>query len=327
MTDTRTSEAQPLHLLVVIPALNEEMTIVDVIGRIPCEIKGIAHVKVAVVDDGSTDKTADLAREAGAHIIRHSRNKGVGAAFHSGVEYAIESGADLLVNMDGDGQFSPEDIPTLLQPLLDDSADMVTASRFLKKDYWPKMTKVKFHGNRAMSALISFLVGKKFHDVSCGFRAYKRDILLQMNLFGQFTYTQETFLDLSFKGIHILEVPVRIRGTREFGKSRVASNIFKYALQTSKIILRSFRDYKPMVLFGCISLGFLLFGLILAIFLGLHYVFVGSFSPHKWAGFTSGMLFALSAITFVTGLLADMLGRVRRNQERILYIMKRRQNG
>lgn len=312
-----------MRLLVVIPALNEEMTIADVIGQIPREIEGVSRVEVAVIDDGSTDRTADLAREAGAHVISHARNKGVGAAFHSGVEYAIDSGVDLMVNMDGDGQFSATDIPTLLQPLLDGSAEMVTASRFIKKEYRPEMAKIKFYGNRGMSALISFLVREKYYDVSCGFRAYKRDVLLQMNLFGQFTYTQETLLDLSFKGIQIQEVPVRIRGTREFGKSRVASNLFNYAFQTSKIILRSFRDYKPMILFGCIALVFLLLALILAGFLMMHYVSIGTFTPHKWAGFTAGLLLGLSCITFITGLLADMLGRIRKNQERILYMLKK----
>ena len=312
-----------MRLLVVIPALNEEMTIADVIGRIPREIEGVNRVEIAVVDDGSTDRTADLAREAGAHVISHARNKGVGAAFHSGVEYAIDSGADLVVNMDGDGQFSPEDIPTLIRPLLNGSADMVTASRFIKEAYWPEMTKVKFYGNRGMSALISFLVREKYYDVSCGFRAYKRDVLLQMNLFGEFTYTQETFLDLSFKGVKIQEVPVRIRGTREFGESKVASNLFKYAIQTSKIILRSFRDYKPMIFFGVLSLVFFLVGGVLGTFLLSVYLKTGSFSPHKWAGFTAGLLFGLSSITFVTGLLADMLGRVRKNQERILYMLKK----
>ncbi len=323
MKDAKTPDNQRLQLLIVIPALNEEKTIADVINRIPRDIEGVNRIEVAVVDDGSTDRTADLAREADAYVISHARNKGVGAAFHSGVQYAIDSGADLVVNMDGDGQFSPEDIPTLIQPLLDGTADMATASRFINKEYWPQMTKIKFYGNRGMSALISFLTGKKFYDVSCGFRAYKRDVLLQLNLFGKFTYTQESFLDLSFKGIEITEVPVRIRGTREFGKSRVASNLFHYAFQTSKIILRSFRDYKPMILFGCIALGFLLVAMFLTAFLGLHYLRVGTFTPHKWAGFTAGLFYALGSITFVTGLFADMLGRVRKNQERILYMLKK----
>jgi len=318
-----TGEKVDMKVLVIIPALNEEKTIAGVIGQIPRDIKGVDCVEVAVIDDGSSDRTEELAREAGACVLNHALNKGVGAAFHTGVEYAMNCGADLMVNMDGDGQFSPEDIPALIQPLLNGEADMVTASRFIKKDYWPQMTKVRFYGNRAMSALISFLVGKKYHDVSCGFRAYNRDALLHMNLFGQFTYTQETFLDLSFKGIGILEVPVRIRGTREYGQSRVASNLFKYAIQTSKIIFRSFRDYKPMILFGYIALGFFLLALILTVFLGLHYAYTGTFTPHKWAGFTAGLFFGLGSISFITGLLADMLGRVKREQGQILYILKK----
>ena len=313
-----------MELLVLIPALNEEMTISDVIGRIPREIDGVDLVNVAVVDDGSTDRTAELAEGAGAHVIGHRKNMGVGAAFQTGVEYAITTDADLMVNMDGDGQFSPEDIPLLIRPLLDDSADVVTASRFKKKEYWPEMNKVKFYGNRGMSALISFLVGKKYYDVSCGFRAYKREVLLQMNLFGQFTYTQETFLDLSYKDLEIREIPVRIRGTREFGKSRVASNLFKYALQTTKIILRSFRDYKPMVVFGLLSMVFFLAGTALGTFLLTFYIMNGTFSPHKWAGFVSGAFLVLGTLIFIAGMQADMLGRMRRNQERILYLLKKR---
>jgi len=312
-----------MRLLIVLPAFNEEKTIRGVIERIPAHIEGIDDIAVAVVDDGSTDGTADISRRAGALVLAHSKNMGVGSAFRTGVEHALETEADLMVNIDGDGQFSPEDIPVLIRPLLDGEADMVTASRFIEKDYRPQMTRARFYGNRAMSALISFLVGVRYHDVSCGFRGYTRDVLLHMNLFGRFTYTQETFLDLSFKGVKILEVPVQVRGAREFGKSRVASNLFAYAFQTSKIILRSFRDYKPMLLFGFIALVFLMLSAALAAFLGLHYVYTGTLSPHKWAGFAAGLFFGLGAMAFITGLLADMLGRVRRNQEQILYMLKK----
>lgn len=323
VADSQTSEVRSLDLMVVIPALNEEETITEVIRGIPRSISGIGRIRTLVVDDGSTDRTAELARKCGAEVLSFPRNRGVGAAFHRGVQYALDHGADIMVNMDGDGQFSPSDIPALVEPLLNRSSDMVTASRFIDRNLWPRMTKVKFYGNRAMAALVSLLVGKKFFDVSCGFRAYTRDVLLQMNLFGQFTYTQETFLDLSFKGIEIREVPIRVRGVREFGQSRVASNLFRYGIQTVKIIFRSFRDYKPMILFGGISVAFLFLSFALSTFLFVHFFQSGSFTPHKWAGFTAGMFFGLGAIVFVTGLLADMLGRVRRNQERILYIMKK----
>lgn len=316
-----------MKLLVLIPALNEEKTIANVIERIPRRMDRIDSIEVVVIDDGSSDRTAELAARSGAQVISHARNRGVGASFQTGVAYAIDRGADIVVNMDADGQFNPEDIPALVQPISRGEADMVTASRFKDRELWPKMSLVKFWGNRAMSLLISCLTGRKYYDVSCGFRAYSRETLLQMNLFGQFTYTQETFLDISFKGIEIGEIPIRVRGTREFGKSRVASNLFKYALQAFKIIFRSFRDYKPMLVFGGIGAVFFLLALMLAGFLLGHYLLTGAFSPHKWAGFTAGLFFVLGLLTVVTGLLADMMGRIRKNQERILYLLKKNLSG
>lgn len=313
-----------MKLCVVIPALNEAATIADVISRIPRDIEGIDELEVVVVDDGSTDDTVALAEEAGAIVVSHPENQGVGAAFQTGVAKVLELGADYMVNMDGDGQFDPEDIRKILKPLLEDGVEFATASRFKNPEYYPEMSTVKFYGNRFMSALISGLCGTRFYDVSCGFRAYTRDTLLRMNLFGAFTYTQESFLDLSFKGIRVYEVPVKIRGRREFGESRVASNLFRYAIQTSKIIFRSYRDYRPMRLFGFIS-GVLFIGaLFLFVFLMTHYYLHGRFSPHIWAGMTSGALMGLSVLMFMTGLIADMLARMRINQERMLYMLKDR---
>ena len=310
-------------LCVLIPALNESATIADVIARVPRDFAGIDEVAIVVVDDGSTDGTAELAREAGATVVSHVVNKGVGAAFQTGVRQALAMGADYVVNMDGDGQFNPEDIRKLLAPLLEEKAEMATASRFIDPAFHPDMTRVKFYGNQFMSRLISQLCGKRFYDVSCGFRAYTRDTLLRLNLFGAFTYTQETFLDLSFKGVQIQEVPVQVRGTREFGRSRVASNIFKYAFQTSKIIFRSYRDYRPLRLFGGVALFLFIVSAALGLFLLTHYLLNGRFSPHIWAGMTSGALLGLSALAAITGLVADMLARIRINQERMLYLLKK----
>ncbi len=312
-----------MKLMVAIPALNEEKTIANVIGRIPRDLPGIDEIRVVVVDDGSTDKTCELAREAGADVISHGRNIGVGRAFQSAVLAALERRVDFMVNIDGDGQFNPEDIRLIVEPLVAGQADFVTASRFLKQEFIPEMPKVKLYGNHMMSWLVSKLCGRKFFDVSCGFRGYTRDALLRLNLFGDFTYTQETFLDLSFKGLVIREVPVKIRGVREFGKSRVASNLFAYAGRTSKILFRSFRDYKPMIVFGGLAVLLLLVAAALMIFLLVHYFRTGAFTPHKWAGFTAGTLAALSFITLSTGLIADMLGRIRLNQEKMMYMMKR----
>ncbi len=312
------------RLCVVLPALNEEKSIEDVLKAIPRDIPTITDIDIVVVDDGSTDKTSEIAKAQGAHVVRHTTNKGVGAAFRSGVDKAIELGADFMVNIDADGQFDPKDIPTVLQPLLDKEAEFASASRFMKKDFYPVMSKVKFYGNHMMSWLISTLTGKKYYDVSCGFRAYSREVLLRLNLFGDFTYTQETFLDLSMKQILIKEVPIKlVCGTRQFGKSRVASNLWRYAINTSKIIFRAFRDYKPMIVFGSIGAILSLFSFFGFAFIAIRYGLTGHFSPYKWVAMTSGFLAAIGLLVFVTSLIADMLARIRLNQERILYMLKK----
>ncbi len=312
-----------MKLCVIIPALNEEASIGRVVGEVPRKIDRIDEVEVIVVDDGSTDRTAQCAADAGALVLRLPVNRGVGGAIHAGFNRALERGADLVVNLDGDGQFNPADIPKLLAPLLTGEAGLVTASRFLDPELEPEMGALKRYGNYCMSLIISFLTGERYRDVSCGFRAYTQDTLFRMNLHGLFTYTQEAFLDLSFKGVPIKEVPVRVRGTREHGHSRIASNIPYYAFRTSKIIFRSFVDYKPMRVLGSISSVVMLGALVLAGFLLQHYLRTDSFTPHKWAGFTSAALAGMGLLIFITGLLADMISRVRVNQERILYQLRK----
>lgn len=313
-----------MKLCVILPALNEEATIQEVIRRIPREIDGIDEMEIAVIDDGSTDKTAELARAAGATVISHGRNCGVGAAFQTGVEHALSVRTDFMVNMDADGQFDPRDIHKLIHPLVTGQADCATASRFRNKEYIPIMPKIKFYGNLFMSRLVTVLIKKRFYDVSCGFRAYTKDCLMSLNLFGHFTYTHEVILDLCYKGFEIQEIPVRVRGTRKFGKSRVASNLFTYGINTSKIIFRTFRDYRPMLVFGGLAAVLIFLSFALGCFLMIHYIQAGQFTPHKWAGVGSAILLALGTLIFVTGLLADMLGRLRVTQERVLFHLRKR---
>ena len=314
-----------MHLCVIIPALNEEATVGDVIGHVlDTEMPArVTKRTVIVVDDGSTDRTVAVAQDAGARVVSHVDNRGVGAAFRTGLQAALTLGADLLVNIDADGQFNPEDIPRLLAPLLEGKADFATASRFKDPDLVPEMPAVKLWGNRRMSRLISFLVGRRYHDVSCGFRAYTRDTALRLNLWGDFTYTQETFLDLSAKGMQIAEIPARVRGVREVGQSRVARSLVRYARQTSEIIFHAYRDFWPLRFFGVLALVAAMPGLGLIGFLGLHYLRTGRFSPHLWSGFLGGAFIFFALVCLVTGLLASMLKRIRLNQEEILYHLKR----
>lgn len=309
-------------LLVVVPCLNEEKTVAGVVSGIPRQVDGFREVDILVIDDGSSDATASSAREAGADVLRHSSNRGLGVTFGEAVGEALARGAHVMVHIDGDGQFDPADIPRLVEPIVSEQAHMVTASRFMDPELIPEMPAIKRWGNRAVAAIIRLLTGKRYYDVSCGFRAFSRETLLRMNLFGQFTYTQESFLDLTFKNLNILEVPVKVRGVREFGNSRIASSIPRYAARSLKIMLRAFISYRPFRFFAAIALVSFTLGFGALGFLGVHYFRTGAFSPHIWAGFVGGSFCFLGFTTLVTGLIGDMLVRMRMNQEEILYRLK-----
>jgi glycosyltransferase involved in cell wall biosynthesis len=313
-------------LAVIIPAYNEEKSIAQVLDNIPQHIQGVRETQVFVIDDGSKDATARVAREHGATVIAHKSNQGVGSSFRSGLEAALESGADLMVNIDGDGQFLPQEIPLLIQPILDDVADFVPADRFTNPDGSEKqpehMSPVKFWGNQMMSNLISMLSLRKFRDVSCGFRAYSREAMLRLNLSGNFTYTQETFLDLSFKGIRILPVPVTILYFKD-RKSRVARNVIHYAFRTLNIIIRVYRDFYPLRFFFYVGLVPFSIGFLEMIWMGIFFLQTGNFTPYKAVGLTGIYLFTLGLLLFITGFLADMLTRINQNQEKMLYWQKR----
>jgi glycosyltransferase involved in cell wall biosynthesis len=316
--------ARGARLLVGIPCLNEEATIAEVIASIPRDIPGVAQVDILVVDDGSTDSTAARAAAAGARVLSHGTNRGVGVAFQTMLRFAVENGYDALSNIDADGQFDANDIPRLVAPILKGEADFVTGSRFVDRALIPEnMPGVKRWGNERMSALISTLSGRKYHDVSCGFRAYGREALLQLNLHGRFTYTQETFLDLTHKGLRVVEIPVVVKYF-EGRKSRVAGSILTYAMRTSSIIFRIYRDYQPLRFFVGLALSFMLVGAGFASILFGHYLMTGMFTGQIWSGFVGGGLFLVGLLFLILGVVADMLDRIRMNQERILYELKRR---
>ena len=312
-----------MKLVVVIPALNESKTIADVIAGIPREVDGVREVEVVVVDDGSTDDTAEQATNAGADVVSHARQRGVGAAFRTGIGAALQRGAGLIVNIDGDGQFDPADIPELIRPVLAGEADFVTCTRFARKDLVPKMPWVKRLGNRVVCGIVNFVTDHKFTDVSCGFRAYSRDTALRLNLFGDFTYTQETFIDLAGKHVRMTEVPLKVRGVREFGKSRVASSLPRYAAKSLAIMLRAARDLNPMKFFGIIGLAVFGAGCILGAFVLSHWLATGRTSPYTQflTGSAAGLI--LGFLLLVLALIADMLGRQRRIAEELLYLRRK----
>lgn len=313
--------SRPYKILVVIPCLNEETSVGGVISQALELRSAYPRLDVLVVDDGSQDATAERARQYGVVVLSHSTNRGVGSAFHSGATFAIERGYDLLINIDGDGQFNPQDIPKLLAPIIEGRADMATASRFMDPALIPVMPRARRIGNVMMSYLISRLVKQKFYDVSCGFRCYSREALLRLNLHGSFTYTQESFLDLCSKNMRVVEVPVAIKYFPD-RVSRVARSLFRYAGSSGSIIFRAYRDYYPLKFFTYIATGFLVPGVAFGLLFAAHFLITGQFSDYLFAGFISGFLLLLAVLFFVIGIVADMLDRIRGNQERILYMLK-----
>ena len=315
----RNDHGDDLHLLVAIPALNEEQTIEQVVRGIPKDLPGIRSIEAVVVDDGSTDSTGEKAAAAGARVIRHPIPRGVGAAFQSALAYGISRGADLIVSIDADGQFDPADIPALVKPVVSGEADFSTASRFLDPALVPDMPWMKRWGNRMMSRLISQLARQTFYDVSCGMRCYNRRAALHLHLLGRFTYTQEVFLNLAFKQMRVVEVPIRVRGEREHGRSRIAGSLWRYALRTSQIIFRCYRDYHPLRFFGGMAIVLTLPAACLGGFLLQYYLRTGNFTPYKWTGFAAATLLGLAVVMLHMGIIGDMLARHRIYLEELLY--------
>jgi glycosyltransferase involved in cell wall biosynthesis len=295
-----------------------------VIGGIPREIAGVGEISVLVIDDGSRDDTAEQARRAGAQVIRHDLTRGVGAAFQTALVVARESGVEFLVTIDADGQFDPTDIPHVAAPVLAGEADFATGSRFVDPALEPEMPRMKRWGNRQIARIVSGLTGHRFADVSCGMRCYSREALLHLNVLGKFTYTHEVLLDLCFKGLRVVEVPIRVRGEREYGTSRVAGSLLRYAINTSRILIGAYRDYNPLRFFGALALALAVPAVVLELFFLAHYVLVGTFSPHKWAGFGGGGLLVLALLMVFMGMIGDMLNRHRVYLEELLYEQRRR---
>jgi len=311
------------RLLVIMPALNEAESIGGVIREIPEEMEGVDSIEVLVVDDGSIDDTAAVARGAGASVISLHANMGLGVAMQTGIDEAVRRRVDYAVNIDSDGQFDPKDIPKLLAPLLAGRADFASASRFKDKSLVPTMPAVKRWGNWGMSKIVSWICGQSFDDVSCGFRAYTRETMLQLVLSGDFTYTQESFILLAQRNRRIVEVPLTVRGVREKGKSRIASNLFRYAYRTTGIIYSCVRDFTPASVFNAATATLSIIATGFATFFVWHRITAGQFTPHIWAGFLSAFLYGVAFMTFWLGQVALMIARQRRLQERQLYIMRK----
>jgi glycosyltransferase involved in cell wall biosynthesis len=311
-----------LKVLIAIPALNEEATLGSVLSALPASLGGVESLDVLVVDDGSTDGTVQAARAGGARVVSHRRNLGLGEAFNTAVTEALRTGADALVTVDADGQFDPAQIPDLLEPLASGRADVVTGSRFLNGGRPQTMPRLRYWGNLFFSGLLNRLLGEQLRDVSCGFRAYSREALFHLNLLGKYTYTQESLFDLVYKGLRVVEVPIRVTYTKK-RRSRVAGSLVSYGFNALKILARTARDFKPLRFFGVFAVVVFAVGTGMDLWLFVHFLLTGSFSPYKFVGFAGTALIVVAVLILGFALLADMLDRLRVNQERVLYQQRR----
>lgn len=316
-----------MKLVILIPAFNEEKSLGKVLGKIPQKIKGVDQIDVLVVNDGSTDQTAAIARQNGAKVVTHPKNRGLGAAFKTGIDEALKMGADIIVNIDADGQFNPKDIPLLIAPILSGQAQMATATRFKEKALIPaNIPPAKLWGNRQFTKLVNFLTGENFTDTQCGFRAYSREAALRLNLFGQFTYTQEVFIDLLEKGMNIVEVPLKVTYFKNSQrKSAISGSLLKYGFRALEIILRTFRDYRPLLFFGIPGIAICLPGFILTLGSLIYWLVLKKTSPVRMYLFTGIVLILFGFLLIFLALVADMFKRMRKNQEEMLYQMKKKE--
>ena len=312
-----------MRLIINMPAYNEEAVIGKTIRNMPRHYDGIDEVLVQVVDDGSSDRTADVAKEAGADfVLRHGINRRLGVMFATASENALRAGADIMVNIDADGQFDSAEIQKLLDPILCNQADMVVGDRFSQSSA-KNIPWIKDFFNRLGASMVGSFLNVKTHDLTCGFRAHNRETLLRLNNPTGFTYTQETIIDAIGKNLRILWVPVQVTYFAD-RKSKIVKSVYGFVSDSARIILKAVRDVRPMKFFGIP--GMLL--ITLALFGFILFFFQYFDSGFKVTPFLNYLI--VSSITFIIGIqllifafIADMIKSNRKLTEDLMYQMKK----
>ena len=286
-----------MRVFVQIPCLNEEETLPLVLASIPRVIPGVDELEILVVDDGSTDRTVEVARELGVtHFVHHVRTMGLARSFRDGVDYALAHGADIVVNTDGDNQYPQDRIPDLLAPIIAGDADIVIADRqtatIAHFSFFKKLMQ------RFGSFVVNRAASTELPDAASGFRAYSRQALYRLNVVTQFSYCMETIIQAGNKRLRIASVPVTTNAkTRE---SRLFKNDFHHMGKSGSAIVRSFLMFKPYVIFTTLTVAF---GLLAAFPLVR---FLVLWSQGNGEGNVQSLIFA--AIMAVASLLALALG-------------------
>lgn len=236
-------------LVIQIPCYNEEKTLLDTLNDLPKNVSGIDEIEVLVINDGSTDKTGQIAKDWGASVLEIKPNKGLANAFRSGLQEALKHGADIIVNTDGDNQYVANGIEHLVQPVLKKEADIVIGARNILKI--KEFSPLKKCLQKIGSAVLRLLSSTPVEDAPSGFRAFSREAALKLNIFDNYTYTMETLIQAGAKGLRIKSVPCEINP--KLRNSRLFKNIFEYIFRSMKTTLRMFIVYRPFRFFITIA--------------------------------------------------------------------------
>jgi glycosyltransferase involved in cell wall biosynthesis len=311
-----------MKLIIQIPCYNEETTLPITLAALPRHVPGFDEVEWLVIDDGSRDRTAEVARAHGVdHIVRHKVNKGLAAAFQTGLNACLERGADVIVNTDADNQYPGAAIPDLVHPILEGRADMVIGARRI--DEIPHFSPVKKLLQRVGSAVVRAASETDVPDAPSGFRALSREVALRINIFTRYTYTLETIIQAGAHNFSITHIPVTVNP--KLRDSRLIRSTPRYVLRSAASILQLYTIYKPLRLFLWIALPFLLFGSAL----WLRYLIImlqgeAERGAHLQSIVIGAVAILLSFIIGMFGLLGELISINRRLHEDTLYLVRKR---
>ncbi len=312
-----------MKLIVQIPAFNEEEYIAAVIHQIPRNIPDISTVEVLVIDDGSTDQTADAAYEAGAdHVISLHRNRGLAAAFQIGLDASLRLGADIIVNTDGDGQYPGDQIPQLVAPINTNHADLVIGNRqvdTVKHFSFQKRWLQKFG-----SWIVRIASGTDVPDAPSGFRAYTRETALRLFVVSDFSYTIDNLIQAGKRRLSVSHVPIRTQPTRP---SRLHRGNWNFVKRQAATVVRTYATYEPLKTFFYLSLPF--FTISFFLFIRLTYIFIRegfNLPGHVQSLVVASVAMIVVFLVIMFGLIADRIGGNRRLMDEILYRIRNQES-
>jgi glycosyltransferase involved in cell wall biosynthesis len=312
-----------MKLVIQIPCYNEADTLPEVIAELPRQVAGFDRVEFLVIDDGSTDGTEAVARRLGVdHVVRLPHNRGLATAFARGLQECLALSADVIVNTDGDNQYRAAGIADLVRPILEGQADMVVGDR--QVDTVPHFSAWKKRLQKLGSWVVRWASNTKVPDATSGFRALSRDAAMQLVVFSNYTYTLETIIQAGRKGLSVTSVPVETNPRRR--ESRLIRSLPAYLVRSAITILRIFVMYEALPVF--LTLGTLPLAagaFLLARF--FYFYAIGQGSGHVQSLVVAAILIVLGLMTWLLGLLADLIARNRHLSEETNYRLKRMEFG